>query len=167
MTDFTVSGPHNVMTYTGKRGRLIGVQEGRAFFEDWEDLATERGCYVFATRAGRGYTPWYVGKATKSFKQECFSHHKLNKYNECLVDMARCTPVLFFVVARGARGLTGVKHISEVEDFLIQTAVAVNADLLNVRGTRRAEWSISGIIRSRGGRTSEAAGLFKRMFKIP
>lgn len=32
----------------------------------------------FATRAGRGCTLWYVGKAPKSFKQEYFASHELN-----------------------------------------------------------------------------------------
>lgn len=165
MTDFIVRGPYEIAAYKGKRGRNISAFEGRSFFDTHEDLASERGCYVFATRAGRGYTPWYVGKATKSFRQECFTPHKLNKYNECLVDIARCTPVLFFVVARNARGVTGSNHIGEVEDFLIQTAISVNPNLLNVKGTRREEWSIAGVIRSRG-RSSETAGLFKRMFKM-
>lgn len=166
MTEFIIRGPYNITPYKGKRGRRIGAPEGRSFFDSCDDdIGSERGCYVFATRAGRGYTPWYVGKATKSFKQECFTPHKLDKYNTCLVDMARCTPVLFFVVAHKARGRTGVNHIAEVEDFLIQTAVAVNPDLLNVKGTRMEEWSISGVIRSRG-RSSEAAASFKRMFKM-
>jgi hypothetical protein len=165
MTDFIVRGPYDITPYKGKRGRHIGAIEGRSFFENCDDLGSERGCYIFATRAGRGYTPWYVGKATKSFKQECFAPHKLAKYNECLVDMAKCTPVLFFVVARNARGATGTNHIAEVEDFLIQTAISANPDLLNVKGTRKAEWSIAGVIRSRG-RSSDTAGLFKRMFKM-
>jgi hypothetical protein len=165
MTDFVVRGPYDITPYKGKRGRHIGTVEGRSFFETCDGLGSERGCYVFATRAGRGYTPWYVGKATKSFKQECFTSHKLTKYNECLVDRVRGTPVLFFVVACKARGITGAKHIKGVEDFLIQTAMAANPDLLNIRGTRKEGWTISGIIRSRG-RSSEVAGSFKRMFKM-
>lgn len=166
MTDFMIRGPFDITTRKGKRGRFIGADEARIFFENCEEcLESERGCYVFATRAGRGYTPWYVGKATKSFKQECFTAHKLHKYHECLVDMARCTPVLFFVVALNARGKTGDRHIRQVEDFIIKQALVANPELLNIKGTRMEGWSISGVVRSRG-RSSFAAGLFKRMFKI-
>jgi hypothetical protein len=79
--------------------------------------------------------------------------------------MVRCTPVFFFVVARNARGIKGAGHIADVEEFLIQHAVSANPGLLNIKGTRRAEWTIAGVIRSRG-RGPDVAGTFKRMFKM-
>jgi hypothetical protein len=165
MTDFIVEGPYEIATYKAKQGRRINEEEGRAFFEGCADLAFEKGCFIFATRAGRGYRPWYVGKATKSFRQECFTHHKLNKFNKCLADRVRCTPVLFFVVAKNARGMKGDNHIADVERFLIQNAMAANPDLLNIRGTRAADWSIAGVFPSKG-RVSAAAGWLKRMLKV-
>ena len=41
-----------------------------------ESLASASGCYIFAIRAGKGAKPWYVGQATKTFRQECFTPHK-------------------------------------------------------------------------------------------
>lgn len=166
MTEFTIEGPYDVATYKGKGGgRLISSPEGRSFFEEFSGLASQKGCFIFATRAGRGYTPWYVGKATKSFKQECFTHHKLHKYHECLIDMARCTPVLFFVIAQNARGMKGDSHIADVEKFLIQNALAANPDLLNIKGTRSDGWSIAGVVREKR-RRSRASDSLKRMLKM-
>ena len=40
-------------------------------------LSKACGCYLFATRASGGFTPWYIGKADKrSFEEECFDYHK-------------------------------------------------------------------------------------------
>ena len=52
----------------------------------WEsDLAkkvkTKQGCYIFATKAGKGYTPCYIGRANGTMFQECFASHKLHRYN--------------------------------------------------------------------------------------
>jgi hypothetical protein len=166
MTDFTISGPHEITTYKGKQGKDIGQEEGREFFRQHTELALARGCYVFATRAGRGFTPWYVGKATKNFKQECFAHDKLTKYRACLVDLAKCTPVFFFATTRNARGATGIKHIEEVEKFLIEAALMANPAIANIKGTKKPNWTIAGVIRARG-RLSDAARAFKRAFKMP
>jgi hypothetical protein len=62
-------------------------------------LLDKRGCYVFGIRAGKGFTPAYAGKATKKFKNEVFGHHKLAKYQRYLADVAKGTPVLFFVIS--------------------------------------------------------------------
>lgn len=50
--------------------------------EEYPGLSCACGCYVFATRAGKGVIPWYVGKTEKqSFAKECFYSHKINHYN--------------------------------------------------------------------------------------
>src|ERR1700674_4784540 len=45
-----------------------------------------------AAKPGKGLTPGYVGKATKSFRQEAFAHHKLTRYHQFLVEYKRGTP---------------------------------------------------------------------------
>ena len=107
-------------------------------------------------------TPLYVGKATRNFKQEVFTSHKLAKYQQTLADYVKGTPVLFFLSLLASRGAPNRKTIGELEDFLIQTAVSENPDLLNVRNTRRADWEITGVVRSGVGRPSKAARAFKR-----
>ena len=56
--------------------------------EFWATLAGQKyaqecGCYVFAMRASKGFRPIYVGRATKSFKQECFASHKISNHWHC------------------------------------------------------------------------------------
>jgi hypothetical protein len=165
MTDFVVQGPYVIDSYQGRGGRHISKEDGRSFFAEHAELAKERGCYIFATRAGRGYTPWYVGRATRSFSQECFHDHKLTKYHECLADMVKCTPVMFFVTVKNTRSQTSNIHIKEVEQFLIQHAVAANPDLTNVQGVKK-RWSIAGVVRSGAGRASVPALTLKRALKI-
>jgi len=156
MTEFIVSGPHPIPVYKGKTGRIVREEEGRAFFAKHPAHASKSGCYMFAMRAGGGITPSYVGLATKSFRQECFTTHKLGKCNQTLVDYGRGTLVVFFFEPASARGKAPTSQIRLLEDFLIQTAVSVNEDLLNVRQTKKASWSIRGIIRS-VGKPSKAA----------
>ena len=67
-------------------------------------LGRERGCYVFTIRAGRGATPIYVGKATKSFKQECLNPSNRHKFSNGMADYKRGTPVLYFGDTRRKKG---------------------------------------------------------------
>lgn len=167
-TDFSfeVHGPFEVPTYLGAAARLIRSDEGRKFFTNYPALAKAAGCYVFGVRAGRGIVPFYVGKATRNFEQECFAPDKINRYNEALVDYNRGSPVLFLVAHPARSGRRNGQAIGELEDFLIQNAVARNPDLLNVKGTRIQRWGIAGVVRSGGGRRSAEAQAFARMMNI-
>jgi hypothetical protein len=69
-------------------------------------LAEERGCYVFAIRSGGGMQPIYIGKATKSFRQETFNPANKHKYHNGFSDYAKGTPLMFFVVSSTRKGLT-------------------------------------------------------------
>lgn len=158
-----MSGPHIVPVYRGQGGRVVREVDGRAFFNHHPSLKDKKGCYVLAIRSGGGVTPTYVGKATKSFGQECFTTHKLGKCNQSLVDYERGTLVLVLFECPVSKGKTPEKKISLLEDFLIQTALSVNENLLNVKQTKQAEWSIRGIIRSGSGKPSASALIAKRM----
>ena len=166
MTEFVVSGPHEIPVYVGNTGRIVREEEGREFFKRHAALGKKRGCYIFAMRSGGGITPAYVGKATKNFRQECFTSHKLGKCNETLVDYGRGKLVMYFFESASARGKAPLSQIKLLEDFLIQTALSVNEDLLNVKQTKQADWSIRGIIRSSSGKPSKAAVSVKRALGI-
>lgn len=161
MPVYHTHGPHVVPTYNGRAAKVIDSAELRQFWEECADLAERCGCYVFAIRAGAGTTPIYVGKATRTFRQEAFAPHKLEKYQRALADYKSGTPVLFLLAAPRGRGATNLKATAELENFLIQTAVARNPNLLNVRGTKRADWSIAGVIRRGVGTPSAAAKQLK------
>jgi hypothetical protein len=168
MTDviFQIYGPLEVPFDRVRAGRVISTECVRQFWEAQTEYAQHRGCYVFGIRNGGGATPTYVGKATKSFRQEVFAPHKLNYYQQCLAGYLRGTPVLFFVSTerRPSRALS--VHVGELESYLIQTAVLKNPDLFNVRGTSVTRWSIAGVLRYNVGRPSRSARDFQRALGI-
>lgn len=165
-TMFNVSGPHEIPFYQGRAGRTITDDNTIQFWKEKEALAGARGCYVFGIRASKGFTVAYVGKATKSFKQEVFSHHKLTRYQQYLADVKKGTPVLFFLIAPQKRGAPNAVHINQLEDFLIQAGVAANQNLLNIRGTKVEEWGITSVLRSGRGKRSKSAKDFIQIMKM-
>src|SRR5437867_2266973 len=157
MLSFNVEGPIEVPFYQGKAAKTISSDEATAFWMANPRFASRRGCYVFAIRAGGGITPLYVGKATRSLKQEVFTPDKLAKYQRGLADYLKGTPVLFFLLHPVSVGAPNRALIGELEDFLIQTAVSRNPELLNVQGTKKAEFNITGVFRSGVGKPSNDA----------
>lgn len=164
MVTFAVKGPFDVPVKKQKVGRSITTDEASGFWEKHPALAEIGviGCYVFGFRASQGLKPVYVGKATKSFKQEVFTDHKRNKYNEALANQAKGTPVLFFVVLEKSKGPVNKKAIDEAESYLIQSGLAANKNLLNDKKTAVEKWSINGVIRSAQGKNTNASADLKR-----
>lgn len=156
MASFYVVGPFEVPVTKGKGGRVICSEDVKKFWTSNEDLADERGCYVFAFRASKGFKPIYIGKTTKSFKQEAFTSHKLSKYAEGFSDQKRGTAVMFFVCAERTRGRVNAVAIDELESFLIQSGMAANPKLVNDRKKETEAWTVNGLVRSRG-KPSDAA----------
>jgi hypothetical protein len=157
MHRFSVEGPFNLPFAQGKAAKTVSSTEAKLFWDTYPHLAARRGCYIFAIRAGRGMKPAYVGKATKSFQQEVFTPDKLSKYQRVLANYLKGTPILFFIVSMQKRGAPNASIVGELEDYLIQTALSANEDLLNVQGTKRADFCINGVLRSGKGKRAEAA----------
>jgi len=108
-------------------------------------------------RSGGGTTPVCVGRATKGFGQECFTHHKLHKCNEALADCGRGSLVILFFEAPSGRRVPA-RNINLLENFLMQSAPSVNDRLLDIRKTGQERWRIRGVVRSqRRGARSKAA----------
>lgn len=166
MHQFAPEGPLDIPFAQGKASKSISAEQAREFWEHHPHLTDRRGCYIFAIRAGRGIIPAYVGKATKTFKQEVFAPDKLAKYQRVLSDYRKGTPVFFFLVSQQERGKPNTSIVGELEDFLIQTALIANDDLINVRGTKRADFSISGVLRGGKGKPSGAAKALKRCLRL-
>lgn len=119
---------------------------------------------MFALRAAKGFTPWYVGQAKKSMKQECFTPHKLQHYNDVLFTGKKGTPIMFFVVLPGNKKKVATKTVADVEKFLTETAVYKNPDLSNVQNTKSLpKWSIKGVLRANRGKPSKQAVAFRKM----
>lgn len=165
-SNFRVEGPFSVSRTAKPGGKVITVDDVKDFWLTHPELGEKTGCYVFVRRAGRGYTAGYVGKATKSFKQEVFTGRNLSLYHSFLMEYRNGTPMVFFVVSGARKSGKHDSHITDLEEFLIQSAVRVNPNLMNVRGTSKQQWSISGVIRSGSGGHSHAAGQFKQALKL-
>jgi len=114
-------------------------------------------------RSGGGITPVYVGKTKRSFLEECFGLHQLDKYNRCLSQSARGTPVLFLLAYPLKRGRASSEVIDELEDWLIQVAWSRNSSLLNVQGIKTQRWGVRSVVRSPTGGMSADAAIFKKM----
>lgn len=138
----------------------------------WENASVrpfkkKHGCYVFALKAGKGHTPWYVGQTTKGFQQEIFQIHKLNKYNDVLWSGKKGKPVMFFVCLPGSPKKIPKQVIDEIEVFLIQSAVVKNPEVKNAKNTKNLpKWGIAGVLRSGKGKTSDNAAVFKSMMGL-
>ncbi|MCX6831927.1 MAG: hypothetical protein NT028_07285 [candidate division Zixibacteria bacterium] len=131
----------------------------------------KQGCYVFALRSGKGFTPYYVGKAGKKsggrLGGEVFADHKLRKYNSVLFEGSKGTPVIFFVVPPGSKKIVPNKILGEVEKYLIQAAKYENDQLVNVQHTKNLpKWGIVGVIRGGQGKPAATSMKFSKMMGI-
>jgi hypothetical protein len=165
MTTFVVHGPFEIIYEKRKGGRTLVFDDFWSEDSDAHHIAADRGCYVFAIR-NRGLTPIYVGRATKSFKQETFNDSNRHKYHNGFSDYGKGTPVMYFVVHPMQRGPTNEKQIFEIEDFLIQAGVAKNPNLQNVKGAQEPLWGIKGVVRSGRGKRRKEETQFAELFDI-
>jgi hypothetical protein len=167
MASFKVNGWFEVDYEKRKGGRTLVFDDFWSEGSKAHPLAGECGCYVFAIKTGRGLEPIYVGKATKTFKQETFNPGNRHKYHAGFSEYAKGLPIIFFVVHPSQKGKKNEKEIGKIEQFLIQTGAAKNPGLQNVRGARRPKWSIRGVVRSNGkGKRTKAEGAFRRLFDL-
>ena len=96
---FSVSGLFLVpcKKHPDSNSKQISFEHAKLFWEDEsiKPFAEMHGCYIFALRSGKGHTPWYIGKTSKSLSDEVFTTDKLNKFNKVLFDDKKGTPVMF------------------------------------------------------------------------
>jgi hypothetical protein len=159
-----VDGPHEVYySVNSKKAKHITKEDGRAFWDDDEDLGERRGCYIFAIRTS-GLRAAYVGKATKSFRQEVFAADKLQKYNTALHEWSHGTPVLLFVLT--PERVTSSHLITDVEEYLIRSAKRAWPELLNKHHTGPDDWEICGVTSPHKGRRSAAELALAHLLKF-
>jgi hypothetical protein len=167
-TELIVYEPIEIDILKNRAVKHIDAAEKNAFLKkiDEHGLSSKNGCYIFAIRAGRGYRPWYVGKATKSMKQECMAIASQRHYNAVLANGTKGTPVMFFVVPEGNKNKVSARLCEDLETFLIQSAYNANSEIRNIQKTKVPEWSIKGLIRSGKGRRTKIQTSFKKMMGI-
>jgi hypothetical protein len=164
-----VSKPFDIDCDKASKGskRHIGKEHTKKFWDKEANVyATKQGCYIFALKASKGYTPWYVGKATKGFKQECFNPLNLNRYNEVLFKGRRGKPVIFFIARGGHKNKVPAGIVDELETYLIQTAFGKNPDILNRAKTGKPNWRIKGAVRAGRGKPDMTAKAFTTMMNL-
>lgn len=162
---FHVHGPVDIpYARTKKRGiKTFPYDKRKEFWEQNEGLEDKMGCYIFGIRAGLGTKPHYVGEAKEGFKQECFTPHKLEKYDDAMKSLKKGTPVMFFVYLKGK---TGKRYIHQLEDFLIENARTRNPNVQNINGGKPPHWGIEGVLRSKSKKPSQHAKSFREMMGI-
>ncbi len=154
---FKVHGPLEIPAERRPGGRAITRDVVADFWSKNPSLADERGCYLFAMRAGGGIVPGYVGKAALGpFSNEAFTHDKLSKYQQFMTHYARGTPVMFFLSAPNGRGRPNGRAITECEHDLIVLAARASPKLINVHGTSGPSFVIPHVTEETRGRPSHA-----------
>ncbi len=166
MIIFRVVGPFKVRRSHESGGRIIADENVREFWQSYGKYADYRGCYVFGRRAGKGFTPGYVGKATKGLKQEIFTPDKLNKYQKFLIQRKKGAPIFFFVLAPVRKGKANLKQIMKVEKYLVNLGVTANPKLVNQHYTKPERWGIRGLIRGGQGKVARGIGDFRQMMGV-
>ena len=166
-TQFEPIGPFEIPFDKG--ARRIEKEHIQSFFENKEiqkkiNLLNTRGCYIFALRAGKGFTPWYVGQAKESFKQEIFTPHKKDIYNGVLAYHKKGTPVMFLISSSKNNQMLK-KEIKELEPFLIFWARKANKNLTNQKNNKDT-WGIAGVYNSDTGKPSTASKNLKRALNL-
>jgi len=166
MTEYSVHGPYKIPVIKKHAGRSIGSSTDFWDNNQIAQIGNRCGVYVFGMRAGKGIVPYYVGKTTNSFANECFHPHKLVKYNEALTEYRSGRPVMFFLARPIKRGQIKKKEIKQLEDFIILIASTKNPGLLNIRSRKKPKWAIAGVIPGTQGQPSREAKKFKSMMNL-
>lgn len=162
VTNYHVFGPYEISFEKSGKAKRIPRDIGRIFWShELKAIAKKQGCYVFAIRAGRGFTPWYVGKTKRCFEDEIFTSHKLVKYNAPLFTCKRGTPVMFFICKTGTKKIMNQATLKDMERELIQVAYFKNSSLTNKKHAKNKRWAIAGV--TSGKKPTIAASKFKKM----
>lgn len=165
---YTVSGFYMLPTVKNHKGTKRIADDVKKDFMG-TDFADGRGCYIFAVRKGRGaIVPHYVGKTKRSFSGECFTPHKLDKYNAVLHTEVRAAPLLFFLEPIVMKGPFNATALSALEDYLIGIGFQRNQNLKNIHGKKNFDppFAIRGVHTKQKGNPPEKLTLFRRMLGI-
>jgi hypothetical protein len=132
-------------------------------------LRSAIGCYLFTTKRGTKFTPWYVGKtvAHGGFECEIFQQHKINHYKNFLGERRRRSGhiFLFALITESndwrfsKRHRSATKIIDWLEKMMIGMVISKNGQAVNSRDTKflREMW-VEGILNHKnpGAPTSSA-----------
>jgi hypothetical protein len=170
---FDVAGPFELSRFGLKK--LItdnSVKVLKPTLDAWEEGLSEAcGCYVFAIRAGKGCSPYYVGQACKrSILIEALNPSNREKYNKALSER-KGTPLLFFIALRTPTGKFrkksqvsgGLAYVDFLERWLIAASIEKNERLINNKETRfLRNMHVVGVFNARKGESTRASQDFEK-----
>ena len=125
------------------------------------------GCYVFAIGKKGGARPWYVGKTTNTFRQQCINGDKPTMYRTLLRKQSHGTPMLYLVAqikpTRGDFAAPNSGAIEWLESLLIAKAYKRNKNLENIQKTDKVKnLEVAGFLgKGKRARTGPAKSLRK------
>jgi hypothetical protein len=172
--NFGVLGPFEIVRFGGKNliTKASKAYLENALEEERAGLSEACGCYVFAVKAGRGYTPHYVGQASRQpIAKEALNPTNQGNFNELLGRVGKGTPVLFVIPLLTPGGKFRKRTISDggldvvdfLEQWLITIALAKNPDLINSSHTRHMRnVHVPGMLNSNRGEHTLASRKLKR-----
>jgi hypothetical protein len=168
--NFDVAGPFKLTRHGTKK--LITDQsltELKAELEGRDSgLSKACGCYVFAIHTPKGYTPYYVGQASKqSIVGEALNPSNREKYNKACSE-SKGSPTIFLLPKLTPKGRYKKKGrvsatIDFLEGWLIAAALQKNRELINTKETRfLREISVAGIFNPKKGKPQKASRELKK-----
>jgi len=169
---FDVSGPFEINRYGPKQ--IITADSLKSLKEaadNWEvGLSSACGCYVFAVRAGKGYTPHYVGQSCKrSILAEALNPRNQTIYNKVLGETGKGVPVLFLIPMRTPGGKfrkpieprskrRSFLSVDFLEEWFIAEALRKNPLLCNNRKTKfLRQVHVVGVFNAKKGEATKAS----------
>lgn len=175
LTTFDVFGPFEIPRDSKTKTIILNKLEEKEFWEKTvpQKLSKATGCYVLATKSGRGYTPWYVGMTTRSFMEKSLNPPNQKKMNQVLAGRSRGTPCLFllpWLTGTGKITSTTPKGvlkaaIGDLESFLISLGLKKNRDIKNIQGTKSGI-EVKGFLKASPGQPKKPAQALRAMFGI-
>lgn len=171
---FDIFGPYKVPRKKYGQTKLITKDSIPMLQEavNNDSLINGCGCYVFALRASKGYTPWYVGQASKMrLLDESMNSNNREKYNK-IIATHKGTPVMFYIpkltkggkLAKPTKKENGeLKAVNFLEEWLIATALQKNPKLINQQNTYFLKYlHVVGLFNSKAGESHACSQALKR-----
>jgi hypothetical protein len=179
---FDVAGPF-LLSRHGFKGLITeeSLKDLKEAAEAWETgLSSACGCYVFAMRAGKGYTPYYVGQSSKkAIIAEALNTINQMIYNKVLGSVSKGKPVIYLIPMKTPGGRFRKPNKSEskkrtfpsvdfLEEWLIAQALQKNPSLRNNMKTKFVrQLHVVGLFNPQPGEATKASTELKKAIWKP
>ena len=173
--EFHISSGIDVGLVKNKCGRKFSEEAIENILCKYKDYSDCYGCYIYSVKAGKGFTPIYVGSATRqTLGEEAFTSDKRLKCLQYMSEYGKGSLHITFVVPKDKidssmgtrRGRYPTKTIECLEKVLIAVAYRKNKHLMNKQNRCLSNFFINGALNSDAGRPREEVVKFKDMMGL-